>query len=166
MGLFDGIEKAEIFERGRYFPPDFRGVVEVKKTIAKDSIKSGLGFIVELEVVEVERPGKADHELSPVTVGEKRTWWQGMKDKTVAFPSIKEFVAALSGFERHEKKAIEESVSPVLSGVLDHATENPDANDLVGCRLRLETSHKLTKNKSDFTIHTWGPYTEEASPEA
>jgi len=159
MGLFDGIEDAEIFERGKFLPPAFVGVLEVKRTIAKESIKSGVGFIVEFEVIESNVPDK-------VPVGSKATWWQGMTDRTVAFPAIKEFVAVLSGFERHQKQEIEAEVSPVIRGVLDHATEHPDDNDLIGCRIVCETVNKRTKNDRDFTLHLWSPYKPPAPAEA
>jgi len=150
MGLFEGIEDAEIFERGKFLPAGFVGVLEVKRTLAKDSIKSGMGFIVEFEVIASNR--------EDVPVGSKATWWQGMKDRTVAFPAIKEFVAVLSGFERHQKDEINAEVSPVLAQLLDHATENPDSNDLIGQRIQCETANKRTRNDRDFTLHLWSPY--------
>lgn len=158
MGLFDGIEEAEIFERGRFLPPGFVGVLEVKRTLAKDSIKSGVGFIVEFKVIE--------SNLETVSVDSKATWWQGMKDRTVAFPSIKEFIAVLSGFERHQKKEIEAEVSPSIRSVLDHATKHPDDNDLIGCRICVETANKRTKNDRDFTMHLWSPYRPAATEAA
>ncbi len=173
MGLFDGIGEAEIFERGKYFPPGFRGVLEVKRTIAKETVKSGIGFIVEFEVIEVARPGTGynagdehndkivKHELAPVVVGEKRTWFQGMNDKTVAFPSIKEWAAAVAGYNPGtDKDAIEAEVAPELSKELGVATDNPADNDFCGQYVCVETSHKLTKKKNDFTVHVWTPYLE------
>ena len=161
MGLFDGIGEAEIFTRGKYMPPGFRGVLEVKRTIAKETVKSGIGFIVEFEVIEVNRPGTKDHDLAPVVVGEKRTWFQGMKDKTVAFPAIKEWAAAMAGYQMHEKEAIDDEVSPELQNILTHATDNPADNDFVGVRVSLDTSHKKTKNDRDFTVHAWAAYVEQ-----
>lgn len=165
MGLFDGIENAEIFERGKFLPPGFAGVLEVKRTLSKDSLKSGVGFIVEFAVAQVDRPGQPDHELSPVVLGEKRTWWQGMTDQTVAFPACLEFMAALSGYQRHEKDAIEAGVKPHVRETLNHAVKNPDENDLIGCQVRLETSHKITKKGSDFTVHTWSPHEDPGTGE-
>jgi len=165
MGLFDGIDNAEVFERGRYFPPGFRGVVEVKRTISKETVKSGIGFIVEFEIVRVDRPGKPDHELSPVVVGEKRTWFQKMSDKTVAFPAVLAWAAGVAGYAAHEKDAIESEVASGLGAVLNHATDNPADNDFVGARVIVETSHKLTRNKTDFTVHEWIPFEDPAEPE-
>lgn len=176
MGLFDGIAEAELFERGRYLPPGFHGVLEVKRTIAKETVRSGIGFIVEFEVMRVDRPGqgynpgdadnKVDkHELAPVVKGEKRTWFQKMGDKTVAFPSIKAWAAAVSGYAAHEKDAIESEVAPHLESVLTHATDNPADNDFVGCRVEVDTSKTTTRNDREFTRHEWIPCEDPDEPE-
>jgi hypothetical protein len=174
MGLFDGIDKAEVFERGRFFPPGFRGVVRVKRTISKETRASGIGFIVEFEVVRVDYPGKgynpgdADnnvtkHELSPVLVGEKRTWFQKMSDKDVAFPAVLAWAAGLAGYASHEKDAIESCVAPGLGKDLNHATDNPAENGFTDLCVALATSDKKTKKGNDFTVHEWIPYEEVGS---
>lgn len=171
MGLFDGINEAELFERGRYLPPGFRGVLEVKRTIAKETVRSGIGFIVEFEVVRVDRPGQGyndgdaannvpRHELAPVVRGEKRTWFQKMTDLNVAFPAIKAWAAAIAGYEMHEKEAIDAEVAPELEGAMNRATENPSDNDFVGCLVKLETEATKTGKGLDFTHHNWAPYEE------
>lgn len=153
MGLFDGINEAEIFERGRFLPDNFRGVLEVKRTIAKETIRSGIGFIVEFEVIETNMP-----DQSPV--GSKATWFQKMSDKTVAFPAIKAWAAACAGYEIHQKDDIEQEIAPHLADVLTHATDNPADNDFVGCLVRVETEQIKTRNDRDFTRHNWRPYDE------
>lgn len=153
MGLFDGIGDAEIFERGRYIKGGFRGVVEVTKTLAKQTRKSGVGFIVELKIVETNMP-----EEHPI--GSKATWFQKMTDRDVAFPAIKAWAAACAGYEAHEKDKIEKEVAPHLSEALDNATTNPTDNDFVGVLLRLETEQIKTRNDRDFTRHEWSPYAE------
>jgi len=157
MGLFDGIGNAEIFERGRFFPPGFSGGLRVKKTLAKQTRKSGLAFIVELEVIRVDQPGAEDHELSPVRVGEKRTWFQKMSDQDVAFPSIKAWAAAMAGYSPSDKDAIDEEVSPHLSELLDAATGNPTDNDFIDQDVDLVTLPHTTQKGHDFTIHNWEP---------
>lgn len=175
MGLFDGIADAETFERGKFFPPGFRGKVRIERTIAKESVKSGIGFICEVRIIEVDRPGQGynpgdaeseipKHEKAPVVQGEKRTWWQGMTDKTVAFPALKSWAAAVAGYTLDQKELIESEVSPHLQDALMHATDNPADNDFVSVFVNLETWNTTTKKGGDFTVHDWTPYN-EAEPE-
>ena len=160
MGMFDGVGDADMFERGRFMPPGFRGVLEIKKTIAKESVKSGTGFIVEMEVIEVHAPGEEGHEHSPVIEGEKRTWWQGMKDKTVAFPSLKAWAGAVAGYRSDQRAEIDEALGGnTLGDMLNEATASPAENDFVGAYVELTTHEIITqKNKSKFTVHNWAPY--------
>ena len=167
MGLFEGIGDAEIFERGKYFPPEFRGVIEIKRTVMKKTRSVGLAFIVETRVIEVERSGKPDSKWSPVVVGEKRSWFQKMTDPDVALPAIKEWAAACQGFHPHEKEAIEEEVEPDLEEALDHATDEANQTDnlFTEVLLLLSTDQIETRNKREFTRHFFEPYEEkEAEP--
>ena len=167
MGLFEGIGDAEIFERGKYFPPDFKGVIEVRRVIMKKTRSVGLAFIVETRVIEVERSGKPDNKWSPVHVGEKRSWFQKMTDPDVALPAIKEWAAACQGFYPHEKDAIESEVEPDLEEALDHATaeENQTDNLFTEVLLSLSTDQIETRNKREFTRHAFEPYDKpEAEP--
>lgn len=164
MGLFDGAGDAPLFDRGRFLPSGFKGVLEVKRTIAKESVKSGVGFICEFEVISVERPGDPENELSPVREGEKRSWWQGMTDKTVAFPSLKAWAGAVAGYAPHEKEAIEEAIGgATLGDMLNEATEHPAENDFVGAWVGCETHMIQTKKGNDFTVHNWFPYVEDGT---
>lgn len=150
MGLFSGIQDAEIFERGRFLPGGFNGVLEVKRTIAKETIKSGVGFIVEFDVVE--------SNLDDVAIGSRCTWFQKMSDRTVALPSIKAWAAAVAGYHAHQRAEIENEVAPMLEQSLTHATDNPADNDFVGCMVRVQTDMIQTKNGRDFTRHDWQPF--------
>lgn len=148
---WDGIGEAESFERGKYVPGDFVGVLEIKKTIMKETIKSGIGFIVEMQVIETNMP-------DAMPEGSACTWFQKMSDKTVAFPAIKSWAAAVAGYHSHDKAAIEAELAPELSNVMLMATDNPADNDFVGQTVRLETHMIKTRNGRDFTVHTWGPH--------
>lgn len=178
MSLFDGIQDAELFERGKFLSGKceackgkgvdsegkicqacegigkFRGVLEVKRTIAKETVRSGIGFIVEFEIVE-------SNMRTAHPVGSKCTWFQKMSDKTVAFPAIKAWAAAVAGYQVHEREAIEADVSPMLEKTLTHATDNPADNDFVGVLVRVETEMIKTRNDKDFTRHDWQPYDEQ-----
>lgn len=175
MGLFDGINEAELFERGKYLSGKceacggkgvtdegkicaacvglghFRGVLQVKRTLAKETLRSGVGFIVEFVVVESNMLGA--HPL-----GSKCTWFQKMSDRTVAFPAIKAWAAAVAGYASHERDAIEADVAPHLQASLAHATDNPADNDFVGCRVGVEATQIMTRNDREFTRHEWSPH--------
>lgn len=155
MGLWDGIESAEIFERGNYIKPGFKGVVEIMRTIGKETRASGLAFIVELKIVQTNMS-----EEHPV--GQKGTWFQKMTDRTVAFPAVAAWAAACAGYEPHQKDAIKAEVMPHLRETMKHATDNPSNNTFIGCKLRLETVQLTTKKEQEFTRYDFGPYSEPA----
>lgn len=152
MGIFDGIGDAELFERGKFLVGNFRGLLEVKRTIAKETRNSGTGFIVEFEVHETNNP--AEHAK-----GSKCTWFQKM-GVDGAQSSVKAWAAAVCGFASHEKDRIEKELSPHLAQTLEHATDNPADNDLTGQFVRVETMMVVTKKGNDFTRHDWSPYDE------
>lgn len=88
-----------------------------------------------------------------------------MKDKTVAFPAIKEFMAVLSGYETHQKEEIAQDVAPHVGEATDYAVDNPDDNDLIGLRIYCSTRNKITKNQRDFTLHIWKVWNEPQESE-
>lgn len=161
--MWSGIGKAEIFERGRWMSDGFKGVVEVKKTIAKPTRKSGLGFVVEFVVRETNMPEKH-------AVGTKGSWFQKMIDPAVAFPAVKEWAAAMNGYDpRNDKEAIDARLSPILDQVMQVATDNPDnpeVNGFIGVCVGLECYQKKTQNDRDFTVHNWTPVAQPKSAAA
>ena len=150
MGLWDGIEDAELFERGVYLKPKFIGTVEVERTIVKATRAKGDAFIVEMRVIDTNMP--EDHP-----VGQKVSWYQALKDKDIAFPAIKAWAAACAGYKTTQKDEIDEEVSPVLKDMMVLATDKPDANDFIGIQLHVETVLIKTKKDTDFTRHNWEP---------
>jgi hypothetical protein len=151
MSAFSGIKDAKLFERGRFFAPNFAGVVEVERTISKNALRAGPSFIVEVRVLESNKPD--EHP-----VGSKGTWFQKLTDKVVAFPSIKGWAAAVLGYET--PKEVEEELSPILEDVLDSAVKNPDSSDpklnpFVGRKVALVTTQVKTQRGLDFTRHDW-----------
>lgn len=147
---FDGIEDADIFERGKYLNPGFEYGLEVQKILVKDTRKSGKAFIVEFKVLESNDPD--------TKVGVKRTWFQKMIDKDIAFPAIKEFMAALLGYAPQDKERwdrFNKLISPTLKAAIKEY-ENIEDSPLFGTTVWVETSSKLTKEKQqDFTVHDW-----------
>jgi hypothetical protein len=160
--VWDGIEHANIYDRGRFAEPNFNGVVRVVKTIYKQTRASGVAFIVELEVE------KTNLEAHPV--GSKMSWYQGMNDLDIGLGAVLEWVAACLGMEKSHKAEIKELQTkknpangrPVLAELLDEACNKPDTNDFVGTRLRLSTRTRKTKKDTDFTVYDFTPYNEAA----
>ena len=148
--IFQGINDAEIFERGKYLEGGFRGRLECVRTLNKETRQSGTGFIVEFKVLESNMPD--EHP-----VGSKCTWFQSLKNKTVAFPSIKEWAAAMAGYASHDVDGIEAEVAPHLADTLMQAVENETDNVFTGCAVRVETTMIKTRNDRDFTRHVWSP---------
>lgn len=150
MSIFNGIENAEIFERGKYLAGGFNGVVECQRTLTKETIKSGIGFIVEFKIIETNLP--EEH-----AVGSRATWFQKMGDKTVAFPAVKAWASAMAGYHPHQKQEIENEVAPHLSETLAAATENETDNVFTGVAVRVSTETVITRNGREFTRHQWAP---------
>ena len=130
----------------------FRGVLEVKRTIAKETRNSGVGFIVEFEVVESNMSG--EHPI-----GSKCTWFQKMGIDG-AQSSVKAWAAAVCGYDTSDKDRIVQDLSPHLAQMMKHATDNPADNDLTGLCVKVETTMIKTRNDKDFTRHDWSPYLE------
>jgi hypothetical protein len=151
--LWDGIDRAEIFERGRYFKPNFEGIVQVKKTVVRDTFKSGVAFIVEVEVMWTNMP--EDHPI-----GSKGTWFQGLsKNKATAFGNIAKWIAACAGYFSSQKAEIDEKVRPHMTEMMVYATNNPDRNHFTSIYLNLRTYLIKTREKGeDFTVYDFEPY--------
>ena len=106
-------------------------------------------FIAELEVVTSNIP-------DVVRVGGKYSWYQGLGEPATAYRSCIAFVYACLGLDSTRDKArIEKDVKPQQDRILNAFIET---NAAAGTLIRLQTSHKLTKEKKlDFTVHTFSP---------
>ncbi len=146
MGLWDGLSKAEVFENGVYLGPGIFDC-EIVRCLVKDSQKSGMGFIAELEILQSSNP---EHPA-----GVKRTWWQGMKNKNVAFGAIKDFMLQI--FCLPNVKERETDFDPYLEAFMDRATGAE--NVLSGMFVHVECTMIKTREKQlDFTKHDWSPF--------
>lgn len=155
--LWKGIGQAKIFERGNYVKGGFKGLVRVKRTIAKPTRGSGIAFIVEMEVVTTNVPEKHP-------VGTKVTWFQKMIDLDIAFPAIKAWAAACVGLGIHQKVQIEQTLGgEVLEELMAHATDNEDNNEFINILLGLETTDVKTKTGGDFTRYDFSPVDQNAA---
>ena len=156
MGIFDGMRTAQVFAQPNYMKP---GIYDVRivRCLAHNTMRSGLGFIVELEILSSTHP---DHP-----VGSKASWFQGMtRNQATAFSAIKEFVIALNGLDpSKDAEKIKVEIEPYIEQWLDAAV---GTNNVFGGKLvHLETFMKKTRERNmDFTVHRWTPYSGTAQP--
>lgn len=149
MGLWSGLAKANMFEKGRYMKPDFSGIVEVRRTLVNEGRKHD-AFIVEFLIVTTNM-----EEEHPV--GEKFTWYQKLTDKDTAFSAIKQWCAAMSGIHAHEKARIKDDLEPIIEEIMDEATENETDNMFIGLQVKLVTVQTTTRDGGPFTRYDWIP---------
>jgi hypothetical protein len=150
--MFSGLGNAEVFQRGKFFQPDFDGIVIIRKTILKNTRAKGIAFIVEFEVKTT------NHDKHPV--GSKGSWFQKLQDTTVAFPAIRAWAAACAGYETNQIAEINEDPalrSPILDELVNDAVSSPDDNDYCGVELRLVTTQVKTTKNTDFTRYDFSP---------
>ncbi len=176
MAIWSGLGNAQTFERGTYFNPGSVHDVMVSRCILKESQKSGLGLIVETDILTSmatgEINGATNQAFTPLPSGMSGTWWQGMTDKNVAMPAIKGFVFALFGFESNDpRRGWLENAVPGSEAWSCNRTRRPlalieslmtwatgETNILEGMIVHLDTRHiKTAKRGTDFTIHNWTP---------
>lgn len=145
--IFAGLKNAQIFERGIFLEPGGKFKLRLKKTLIKNTQRSGLAFIAEYEVLESTHPKHA--------TGTNVTWFQKLADKNVAFGALKEWAYAHLGYDYPDDKAmLEKKIDPQLEDIISEAvTKNSLVNALVFC----ETGSKKTQRGTDFTIHKWSP---------
>lgn len=148
MGLWDGIQNAQIFDKGSFFGEGMYDV-EILRCLTKQTQRSGLAFIAECRVINSNNPGDP--------IGQTRTWFQSMKNLSVAHSAIKEFAAAVLGFDpKTEKQRIDAELGQKLPAILDGVTGQQNA--FAGRVVHLETFITKTREKgTDFTVHRWSP---------
>lgn len=147
MSMFDGIEDAEVFERGVYFNGGFDGVVEITKTVQNRSRKGEDAFIVEMKIVE----GGNDTDK----IGMKRSWYVKVNDSFLG--NLKAWAAAVLGYETSDKDGIAKDIAPSLSRWLEKAVNSPEKNAFIGRQVKLTTVPITTKEGRPFTRHDWAP---------
>lgn len=151
MGLWDGLDSAEIFDQGNYFPPG-QYCVEINRCLSKRSRKTGQDlFIVECDVITSNNP--------VMSRGMRGSWCQGMKNRNVAMNAILAFVVQIFGLDKNDKDMIKREVLPYIVKTMDRITgvkEFAGENPLGGRMANLTTwSKKKEKDEGDFTVHDW-----------
>jgi len=155
MGIFDGMATAKTFAQPNYLKPGLYDL-RIVRCLVLDTQRSGVGFIVELEVLS------STHSDHPV--GSTASWFQGMsKNHATAEGAIKEFVCALMGIELKDETRIQNEINPNIIGWLEAAI-GPQ-NIFRGRCIHVETFMKKTRERGlDFTVHRWTPYTGAPPP--
>ena len=152
---FEGIEDADIFERGNYLPPDGTYGLKVIRMLVKGTRKAGPAFIAEMEVLH------STHEK--VEPGTKRSWFQKLTDKDVAYPAIMEYMGALLGYSPDDKDEWE-GFKKNLRQIMNEAGNfdgKPEDHPMHGETVKVSTWQKTTQNDKEFTVHDWEIWDEE-----
>jgi len=148
MNTFRGLADVEVSGTGNYLSAGGTYLLEIRATEYITTRKSGDAFIVEFVVLE------STHEKH--RVGSRATWFQSLRDKAVAFPSIKRFMCALFGVDTdgstEESKSFLSQLEPLLTTACDNKAM------LRGFKIRCETVGVTTQKGLDFTRHDWETY--------
>jgi len=124
------------------------------RCLSKQTQKSGTAFIAEFEVLESDNPA---HQI-----GSKGTYFVKMQQQQQAFSNILEMMAALLGFDITNKDhvaQIDQQLRPQLAGLMT-ALETQGTAVLGGREtVSVECRIKLTQRGTEFTLHTWAPWT-------
>lgn len=145
MGIFDGIEKAQVFGSGVWFQ-------EGKYTVIIDTIKSfpsaqkpSVRYFCVESIVDVAERLDARHAVPSHAQGDKVSWLVNMTQAS-ALGNIKGFaLALLPGIQ-------EDEITP------DEMTKLiADDQPARGLRVKLMVRLVKTKENTDFSKHTWFP---------
>lgn len=150
MGLFDGLQEAETFERGAFLQPGYHSL-QLVRCLAKNTRKSGVGFIAEFEVLASTNPNHVP--------GSKATWFQKMLDKNVAFPALKSFLIGVLGLRSDDPALADVRFPDLAEWATSHA--NPLGGMVVSCNA---TMIKTVAKNEDFTRCDFEPFPFEGSP--
>lgn len=147
------IGTAPIFERGNYFNPG-RYKLRLIRCLSKQTQKSGVAFITELEVLESDNPAHP--------IGSKGTYFVKMANPQQGFSNILEMMAAFLGFDitnPEHVRQIDQQLRPQLAGLMT-ALESQGPAVLQGRdTVQVECRVTLTKAGREFTLHVWSPWT-------
>ncbi len=147
--LWSGLKDAQTFERGTFLKPGAY-TLKIVNGLTKTTIKSGEAFIMEFEVLE-------SSDLVNHPIGSKASWFQKLANVPVAFGAIKEFIAAVYGYDLRTMKAqFEAQICPQIEAYAAAATDG--RNYLAGQIVKCQTEQTKTQKQMDFTRHVWSPY--------
>lgn len=152
---FDGMNQGQAFSKGSYFNAEDNAegpgsyLCRINEMLVKNTQRSGVAVIVELEVVGSTNP--------KVAVGVKRGWVQTLKDRSIAFANLIEFLAAVSGLDANDSQQlviINTQLAPQSQGMLEDACKNKTLN---GRFVVVTTSIHVTKKSQRVTRYVFSP---------
>lgn len=146
MGLFSGINQAQVGQGGVYFLEGLYSV-EVLKVFTMTSRKREDLFIAECKVLESDNP-----ERKP---GMRASWIVNLK-QDAALGNIKGFIAACNGIHPSDEDEVNEEVT---EEAVEYAVS--DDNPLKGTVLGLQAVGITTRAGTPFTLHKWSPARDE-----
>jgi hypothetical protein len=151
MGIWDGIEKAEITKRGVYLQPGHEYTLRIKKCDLIETRDKGDAYVVDFEVVE------STCDKDPP--GQERNWYQSTRDKNVFLGAVKGFLAAVYGYDLSTMEdRFDRELAPALAAIA-HGSQVEHGNTLAGQLVKVRTKQIITeKKKQEFTRHDWFPY--------
>lgn len=158
---WSGVGKVEVYgNQGRYFPWNGDFKLRVIRTFTIQTRKKQDAFIVDFEVLE--------SDTDSVKVGSIYNWYQDLSDEDIGFPAIKDFMLNLFNIDTSDEEELEEfedNLEEMMeeAGDTKWSKKNADVDEhpLNGRTIGLATSHKLTNQGKDFTIHDWYPWDED-----
>lgn len=141
MGRFSGIASAKAQTRYPYFPPDVRLRLRILECKYQPSSNKNTNFcIVEFEVLE-------SSNTDAVPVGAKHVWIQDACKPHVGERAVKEFIAAAIDADPNAPELASEEVYEEVF----------DKQALAGKEIRCVTDTIITRAKTNFTRHIFGP---------
>lgn len=151
---FAGMRDAKMYDKGVPLTPGTYAL-EVTKCLYKNTRK-GPAFIVEFNVLATTND--AEHPKAS-----KRSWFQKMTDLDVAHGSLKQFAAAIYGFDPGtQKDQIERELSPKVEKLMLDACDE-SLNIFKGKKVLVECVMTKTKDGGPFTRHIWTPCPADAN---
>lgn len=151
MGMFDGLENAQVFEKGKNLPEDGAFLVRIVRIEAPPNLRKGPAYIAGFTVEEAT-------PVDSAILGTEYRWYQGFQSQPEAAQgAVLEFLTALAGFTMKEPGA---DVIRGQASALAKASCGA-ANPFAGMVVHVNTFVRPIKGGPNagkpFTVHQWRP---------
>lgn len=152
MGLFEGIETAQIGKGGFYFK-DGSYIVDIVQVITQKDRKGQAMFIVEAAIAWSDNNERRAGMVPSWVV--KMSW-------DAALGHIKGFLAACNGVDPNDDVAVKTLFTDSQGRDITQATAEfvvSSDNPYAGVRVALEVTTVNTKSGGEYSLHKWKPHT-------